>query len=137
MRTVPYLLFNGNCEEAMGFYAKGLGGKVESIFRFREAPPEMPRHANWDDKVMHAHVVADGAELMASDAPPEYYQKPQGNSVSLHVDKAADAERIFAALSAGGTVTMPLDKTFWAERFGMFTDKFGIPWMIDCAPAAS
>jgi len=135
MKTVPYLIFSGICEEAMTFYAKTLGGKIESLMRFKDAPPEMPRHAGWDEKVMHAHVTADGAEVMGSDAPPQYYQKPQGHSVSLHLDRPAEAERIFAALSAGGNVTMPMAKTFWAERFGMVTDRFGIPWLIDCPPA--
>lgn len=133
MKTVPYLLFNGNGEEAMKFYARVLGGRIESIFRFKEAPPEMPQQPGWGEKIMHAHLVADGAELMASDAPPQYYQKPQGNSVSLHVDKPADAERIFAALAEGGTIGMPIAKTFWAERYGMLTDRFGIPWMVNCA----
>jgi PhnB protein len=135
MKTVPYLVFQGNCEEAMTFYAKALGGKIESIYRFKEAPPDMPRHEGMDDKIMHVHVVAEGAELMGSDAPPQYYQKPQGTSVSLHVETAGDAERIFNALAGGGQVTMPIAKTFWAERFGMLTDRYGIPWMVDC-PAA-
>jgi PhnB protein len=137
MKTVPYLNFQGNCEEAMTFYAKALGGKIDNLMRFKDAPPDMPRHEGMDDKVLHVHLVADGAELMASDAPPQYYKKPQGTSVSLHVDKAADAERIFKALAEGGQETMPIAKTFWAERFGMLTDRYGIPWMIDCPPAGN
>ncbi len=69
---------------------------------------------------------------MASDAPPQYHKTPQGFSVSLHVKTEDEAERIFKALAEGGTVTMPLEKTFWAARFGMLTDRYGTPWMINC-----
>lgn len=74
------------------------------------------------------------SHLMGSDAPPDWHATPQGLSVSLHVTDVGEAERIFAALSDGGSVEMPIGKTFWAERFGMATDRFGIPWMVNCAP---
>jgi PhnB protein len=85
------------------------------------------------DKAMHATFVAGDLVLMGSDQPPQHYQKPQGVHISLQTDSVEEAERVFAELSEGGTITMPMGETFWAKRFGMFTDRFGIPWMIDCA----
>ena len=92
----------------------------------KEAPPE------WQDKIMHARMTIDGQALMGSDAPPNHYKQPQGLSVSLSIKKAKDAERIFQALAEEGQVQMPIQETFWAERFGMVTDRFGIPWMVNC-----
>ncbi len=83
-------------------------------------------------KIMHALLEVDGKALMGSDAPPQHYREAKGLSVSLGIDKVAEAERIFAALAEGGNVGFPLQKTFWAARFGMATDRFGIPWMINC-----
>jgi PhnB protein len=82
---------------------------------------------------MHARLdLPDGGQLLGSDAPGGLYQKPQGISVSLEIGMPEEAERIFAALGEGGNITMPIQETFWAHRFGMLTDRFGIPWMIDC-----
>ena len=81
---------------------------------------------------MHARLTVGDAVLMASDAPPEHYKAPQGFSVNLQIDPVAEAERVFNELSAGGNVTMPIQPTFWATRFAMFTDRFGIAWMINC-----
>lgn len=94
----------------------------------------MPEHAppGFGKKVMHGHLAAGAADIMASDAPPALYQKPQGISVSLHVDEVAEGERIFKALSEGGAVTVPYGPSEWAKGFAMFSDKFGIPWMINC-----
>ncbi len=89
-------------------------------------PPE------WRNKIMHATLEVGGEPLMASDASPQHYQHPQGFSVSLTIDKVADAERIFQAFAENGQVMMPLEQTFWAARFGMVRDRFGIPWMINC-----
>ena len=88
--------------------------------------------ADWRNKVMHAQLTIGDALLFGSDAPPNQYEKPQGISVALAVLDPADAERKFKALSEGGNVTMPIQQTFWAQRFGMVTDKFGIPWMVNC-----
>jgi len=85
---------------------------------------------------MHARLNVRGQRLMASDIPPDSYQKPQGFAVSLGITDVAEAERIFHALEENATVLMPLQKTFWAESFGMLTDQFGIPWMINCGPHA-
>ena len=92
--------------------------------RIGNVPPE------WGKKIMHVALNLGSEYLMGSDTPPQYYKPPQGFSVSLSVDGTSDAERIFNALAEGGTVGMPLQQTFWAARFGMVTDRFGIPWMI-------
>ncbi len=127
-----YLLFDGNCKEAFEFYAGVLGGEIEAMIPHRgtEAEGHVPDH--WHDKIMHAKLKLSGGRLMASDAPPGHFEKPQGFSVNLAIATPDEAERIFAALAEGGTETMPIDKTFWARRFGMLVDRFGIPWMINC-----
>jgi PhnB protein len=89
--------------------------------------------ADWGKKIMHAALVAGEASLLGSDAMPDKYQQPKGISVALHVKEPAEAERIFHALAENGTVTMPIQETFWALRFGTCADRFGIPWMINCA----
>lgn len=134
----PYLLFNGNCEEAFNFYAETLGGVIEAMMPHAgtEAANHVP--AEWHAKILHARLRVGNQVLMASDAPPGQYQAPQGFSVSLQIDDPAEAERAFFALAEGGTVQMPFGETFWAHRFGMAVDRFGTPWMINCekAPAA-
>jgi PhnB protein len=132
MQLNPYLLFNGQCETAFKFYEKCLGGKIEAMIPHAGTPAESSVPAEWRDKIMHASMTVDGAVLMASDAPPEHYQAPKGFSVSINLKNAAEAERIFNALAENGTVKMPLQQTFWATRFGMLTDRWGIPWMINC-----
>ena len=84
---------------------------------------------------MHACLVTGDTMLMGGDAPPDRYSQPAGFCISLHVEDPAEAERIFNSMSEGGSVQMPLDKTFWAERFGMFTDRYGTPWMVNCSPS--
>jgi len=132
MQVNPYLFFNGNCEAAFKFYQQVLGGKIEAMITHEGTPAADHVPAEWRSKIMHARLVTDDQVLMASDAPPGHYQAPQGFSVSLNVSSAAEAERVFKALSEGGVVRMPLEKTFWAIRFGMCADRFGIPWMVNC-----
>ena len=132
MELNPYLTFNGQCQAAFKFYERCFGGKIEMMMTHGESPMADQVPAGWRDKVMHARLVAGERVLMGSDAPPDRYQKPQGFSVSLSVGKPAEAERIFNALAENGSVQMPIQKTFWAERFGTVTDRFGIPWMINC-----
>lgn len=137
MQVNPYLNFNGQCAEAFRFYEQVLGGKIESMMTYAESPMAGETPPALRDHVMHARLVLDGQVLMASDSPPEYYEKPQGLYVSLNVEKAADAERIFHALAENGTVKMPFEKTFWAAGgFGMLVDRFGTPWMVNCEKAA-
>ena len=132
MELANYLIFNGNCEAAFKQYEKLLGGKTEFLMRFGEAPEGCgDTSAEWRDKVMHVRMTVGKWALMGSDAPAGRYQKPQGNWVSLSVDSAADAERIYKDLSDNATIMMALDKTFWAEKFAMLIDRYGTPWMIN------
>ena len=135
MQMAPYLSFKGQCEEAFKFYEKCLGAKPGSMFRYEGTPAAEHAPKGWANKVMHGSITIDGQTLMGADPPPDHYQEPKGFSLSLHAKTAADAERLFADLTKGGKVVMPLEKTFWAERFGMLVDRFGIPWMINCEGA--
>jgi PhnB protein len=128
----PYLFYDSNCEAAFKFYEKTLGGKIEMIQRNEDGPPEMASPPERKHKVMHARMSIGNQVLMASDAPPDHFQKPQGFSVSLTIGDPAEAERKFKALSEGGSVNMPFGKTFFSKGFGMCVDQFGIPWMVNC-----
>jgi PhnB protein len=135
MQLNAYLHFNGNCEEAFKFYEQATGGKIETKSTFGDTPmaAQMPA---MKDKIVHVRLRIGDTILMGSDAPPERFEKPQGFSLSLGAKTNADAERLFAALSAGGEIRMPMAETFFAQRFGMLVDKFGIPWMVICEKAA-
>jgi PhnB protein len=128
----PYLMFGGNCEEAFKFYEKALGGKIEMMSRFADAPAEMQQSPEWKNKIMHVSLSAGNVKLMGSDAPSGHQQTPQGFAVSLQVADPQAGEALFKTLSEGGAVTMPFQPTFWAKGFGMCTDRFGIPWMVNC-----
>ena len=132
MQMNPYLLFDGQCEAAFKFYAKLLGGKIEAMMTHEGTPAACQVPAEWGSKILHARLNLGGQILMGSDAPPDRQQKPQGFSINISVDSPAEAERLFQALEENGAVTMPIGETFWATRFGMLTDRFGIPWMINC-----
>ena len=132
MQLNPYLLFNGQCEAAFKFYERCLGGKIEMLLTHGESPMADKVPSDWRSKVMHARMTIGDKALMGSDAPPGRYESPKGFSVSLSVDEPAEAERIFRALEDNGTVQMPIQETFWALRFGMLIDRFGIPWMVNC-----
>ena len=137
MKINAYLAFSGQCEEAFQFYAKVLGGKIDAMIRHEGTPAESMVPPEWKSKIMHAHLTADGASIMGGDAPPTSSPKPQGFSVAVHVNDPAQAERIFNGLAEGGQVQMPIQQTFWSPRFGMLTDRYGIPWMINTEPAAA
>jgi PhnB protein len=132
MQINPYLGFNGQCEAAFKFYEKCFGGKIEFIARFEGTPAEGFVPPEMRKQIMHATLRIGDKFLMGSDAPPGRYQPAQGMHVSIGIEDPAEAKRIWQALSDGGTVVMPLEKTFWAELFGMVVDRFGIPWMINC-----
>lgn len=127
----PYLHFNGQCAQAFRYYAEVLGGSVDFMMTFGDSPEPADVAEHWHDRIMHAHLTLGNQYLMGCDAPEGWYQKPQGFSVQLQVDSAEQAERIFAALTEGGTVRMPMEETFWAKRFGALVDRFDIPWMIN------
>jgi PhnB protein len=135
MHINAYLNFNGNCEEAFTFYEQATGGKIEMKSTFGDSPmaAQMP---TMKDKIVHARIRIGDTILMGSDAPPERFDKPQGFSLSLGATTTTEAERLFQALSAGGQIRMPMAQSFFAERFGMLVDKFGIPWMVICEKAA-
>ena len=128
----PYLLFNGQCEQAFKFYETCLGGKITIMMPHEGTPAATTVPAEWRKKILHATLEVDGDRLQGSDCPPDRYEKPQGFSVTLTIKDAAEAEKTFHALAENGTVTMPIQETFWAVRFGMLVDRFGIPWMINC-----
>jgi PhnB protein len=135
MMLNPYLFFDGTCEQAFKFYEKTLGGKIEAMMRTEEAPADAQcaMGESMKGKVMHAFMRIGGFSLMASDSPREHVEKPQGYAVCLNYDDPAEAERIFKALAEGGTVPMPAGPTFFARFFGMCVDRFGTPWMVNCA----
>ena len=132
MQLSPYLNFNGQCEAAFKFYEDCLSAKIGSMFPYEGTPLAEQVPAEWRGKVMHATLAIGDQELMGVDVPPARYQKPQGFSVTLGITDAVEAERIFRALAQNGTVQVPIQETFWAARFGMLVDQFGIPWMINC-----
>src|SRR4030095_1540668 len=132
MQVNTYLNFSGNCKEAFEFYAKCLGGKIETMLSHAGTPAEQHVPAEWRDKIIHARMTVGNELLMGSDAPPEHYARPQGFSVNLNLKDESEARRIYDELSRDGTITMPLGPTFWAKLFAMFVDRFGTPWMINC-----
>jgi len=132
MQIEPYLFFDGQCAEAFRTYERVLGGEIEMMQANRDSPVAGETPPNQLDRILHVSLRVGGQRIMGSDAPPPHFEHPQGFSVSINVEEPADAERIFAALSEGGQVRMPLQKTFWAGRFGMCVDRFGTPWMVGC-----
>ena len=132
MKLSPYLNFNGNCAAALKFYEQVLGGTLASQMTYGESPMAEQTPAEWHDKIIHAHLIVGGTNLMAADAPPDYFEPAKGTSVLIELPTLEEAERIFAAFAEGGTVTMPLQATFWSPGFGMVTDQFGTPWMLNC-----
>ena len=136
MPTVnAYLTFDGNCEEAFHFYRSVFGGDFPYVGRYKDMPSEKPLPASDQEKIMHMSLpIGAHTVLMGSDAAGEWGGKTTfGNNISLSInaDSRDEADRLFFGLSIGGTVTMPMNQTFWGAYFGMFTDKFGIHWMIN------
>lgn len=128
----PYLFFAGRCEEALAFYGKALGAKVEMLMRHKESPDPHPPgmlQPGFEDKVMHATVRIGSAVLMASDGCDDR-TRFEGFRLTLALPSEAEAQRAFAGLSEGGSVQMPLGRTFFSPCFGMVTDRFGVGWMI-------
>ena len=132
MQVSPYLSFNGQCELAFRLYERSLGGQRGPIFRYGGSPMEDQVPPDWHDKIMHGSIAIGGLVLMGADVVPASYEEPKGFSLSLQMADVAEAERIFQDLSQNGRVVVPLETTFWAARFGMVVDPFGIPWTINC-----
>jgi PhnB protein len=135
LKLVPYLSFNGQCEEAFKLYEKCLSGKITFLQTYGDSPMGQQTPPELHKRVMHVTLAVGDQVLQGSDAPGGY-QKPQGFTVAISLNDAGEAERIFKALAENGTVQMPLEETFWALRFGMVIDRFGTPWMINCEKAA-
>jgi PhnB protein len=132
-----HLTFDGQCEAAFAFYERCLGGTIVTMLRYGDSPMAAQAPQEWQDKIVHAKIDIRGNALAGADALPKDYAPPRGFFVLLDVDDSTDAERIFHALSENGTVRMPIQKTFWATRFGVVVDRFGIPWEINCGRAVS
>lgn len=136
MQLNPMLTFNGQCEEAFKSYQQCLGGNIQTMMTWGDSPMADQVPSESRDKIIHASMIVGESALLGGDAPADTYEKPRGFSVTIQIDDPAEADRIFQALSENGTVTMPIQQTFWAARFGMVVDRFGIPWMVNCGQAA-
>jgi PhnB protein len=131
MQIIPYLGFRGECREAFAFYAQALGGEIVATMTYAESPMADQVPAETRHYVMHAHIVAEGANLMGADGPWNEDDSGSQTCINVMVDDNAKAERIFNALAEGGQITMPMAETFWSHRFGMLTDRYGKPWMVN------
>ena len=138
MQVQPYLFFDGRCEEALDFYQAALGAEITMLMRYKDAPPPLEPSAQQGcgpgqmdpEKIMHANLEIGQTQIMASDGMNSGKPDFKGFSLSINAANDAEADRIFAALSQGGQVQMPLGPTFFASRFGMVTDRFGVAWMV-------
>lgn len=138
MQLYPNLTFDGQCEAAFQFYEECLRGTIIFLMTYENTPMELNAPADWRKKVSHATFALGDLMFSGSDALPGQYRRPQGFALQFNLSDVEEAERIFEALSDDGTVQTPMQETFWAARFGMVVDRFGIPWAINCEkPAAS
>ena len=127
----PYLFFDGNCAEALRFYAQTLNGKLEALLTYKDSPEPNQCAAGSENRIMHGCVDLNGQLLMASDVPAgQSYEGMKNVSISLAYTGVDEAKRAFDALASGGKVFMPMAPTFWADTFGMLTDRYGTSWMI-------
>ena len=132
MKLHPHLNFNGQCAAAFEFYEQHLGAKRLFSLTYGASPMAGEFPAEYAGKIMHATLEVGGTLVLGSDSPPGFYQPPNGFCVALSMEEPAEAERVFNVLAENGQVNMPLQQTFWAVRFGMLIDQFGIPRMINC-----
>ena len=137
MQATPYLFFDGQCEAAFNFYAQCFGSQILASIKYGDHGACESLGPEARNRIMHTAMKLGSGMLLASDCPPGQFEKPQGFAVSVDVASPEEAERVFGQLSVNGNVTMPMAETFWAVRFGMVTDQFGIPWMIGCNKQAS
>jgi PhnB protein len=132
MKINAYLSFDGRCREAFEFYERVLGARIVFIQTYGESQAADATPAGHRNRVMHVTLLAGDQVLQGADAPPgQPFTQPAGFSVALHVDQASEGERLFNGLAQGGTVRMPFQATFWAKGFGMVTDQFGTPWIVN------
>ncbi|NID04797.1 VOC family protein [Luteibacter jiangsuensis] len=149
MHIQPYLFFNGNCEEAFKFYEKALGGKINELHRYKDMPPQEggddngcgpmtpEQKAKFDESIMHVNLTVDGQMMLMGSDSPQDEGTVRGLSISIGIDDVEKGRKVFEALSEGGEVKMPFQETFWAKGFGMCTDKFGVPWMVNAGDKPS
>ena len=134
MKVQAYVSFGGRCEEALEFYKKSVGAEVTGLIRWKDSPdPAMKSPPGYEEKIMNASFRIGDTELMADDGMGEKHAEFKGMTLAIEVADDAEAKRVFTALGQGGTVQMALMKTFWTSSFGMLTDKFGVPWMVNVA----
>jgi PhnB protein len=130
MQVQPYLFFDGRCDEALEFYKKAVGAKVDMLMRFKDAPDQSMISPGSKDKVMHAQFEVGDTKVLASDGRNTGKPKFDGFALAISANSEADADKMFAALVEGGQVVLAMHKTFFSPRFGMLSDKFGVHWMI-------
>jgi PhnB protein len=132
MKVSTTLHFNGQCEAAFRFYEQRLGGRIEFLLKWGESPAADQVPPEWRDKALHARLKLGGADLVGGDVLERDYRQPQGFSIMLAVNDPRSGEEMFAALADGGSVKMPLQKTFWAPLYGFVVDRYAIPWEVNC-----
>jgi len=133
MNVQPYLYFDGVCEDALNFYAKAVGAKTQMMMRFKDSPDKSMSAPGSENKVMHACFKVGDTEIFGSDGMNKGKPNFDGFALSINAKDAAEAEKLFNALLPGGEATMPLTETFFANKFGMLKDKFGVHWMVIAA----
>ncbi len=134
MKVQAYVSFSGRCEEALEFYKKSIGAEVTGLLRWKDSPDAaMKSPPGYEEKVMNAAFRIGETDLMADDGMGENRAEFKGMTLVIEVADDAEAKRVFTALGEGGSVTMPLMKTFWTSSFGMLIDQFGVPWMVNVA----
>jgi PhnB protein len=130
MNVLPYLYFDGRTAEALDFYKGAIGARIDEVMHFKDAPPDMQADMAHKDKVMHASFTVGDTTIFASDGNCGGSPTFQGITLTINTTSNAEAEKLFAALGQGGQVQMPMSETFFAHRFGMVADKFGVGWMV-------
>lgn len=135
MKVTTYLSFDGQCEAAFALYERVLGARLGPMFRYAGSPMADTVPPEWQDKIMHGSLTIGEHVVMGGDVAPDRYEAPKGFSLSVNMQSATQADAIFRELATEGRVLLPLERTFWAERFGMVVDRFGVPWMINCETA--
>ena len=130
MKLYTYLNYGGNCRQAFEFYAEHLGGRIVMLTTHAEQPNQERVPADWKNAVLHARLELGGTVIFGADIPPDRFQPIRSAYLSLMLDSVVDAERVYALLIDGGQIFMPMEKTFFAERFAMLRDRFGTSWML-------
>lgn len=132
MQFNSHVSFDGKCEQAFRFYHQVFGGEIVTMMPYEGSPVAGQVAPEWRGKILHASLQVGEHWIMGGDAPPDRYQRPQGFSIGIQLSDPVEAERIFNALADGGSMRVPLAETFWAQRFGMLVDRFGVPWLVNC-----